>query len=390
MNTVTPHFTFYAPTRVISAPGCLERLAEVAREWRRPMVVTTRGARSRPDWLEPVTVHFAEAVIFDQVEENPGTETCNRGAAIAREKGCDGIIAIGGGSAMDAGKVIAALAVDETLHAKNLFGSERYTQQPLPIVAVPTTAGTGSEITPYSVLIDPRDGMKRTVRGDALFPRAALLDPRLSVTMPRSVTIASGLDALSQCMEGMVSRSSTPPGDALAVRGCALAAAWLPEAADQPESLEARQHMLIAACLSGMVIAQSGTTMIHGMGYYYTLQHGIPHGLANALLLPPVFAFNAWHVPDRVAALLAAITPEVPRRTMNPVQLGKAIARALHDLYDRLRISPAARDHGVPESALEQYANEIAGDPYRFRNQPGNIDRDTVLTLYRHSWAGTF
>jgi len=390
MNSAIAGFSFYVPTRVICAVGCLERLPETTRGWQRPMVVTTRNARSRPDWLEPVTTHFTEAIIFDQVEENPGTDTCNRGAALAREQGCDGIIALGGGSAMDAGKVIAALAVDENLRAENLFGNERYTRPPLPIVAVPTTAGTGSEVTPYSVLIDPRDGMKRTVRGDGLFPKTALLDPVLSISMPRSVTIASGLDTLSQCMEGLVSRSSTPPGDALAVRGCALAAAWLPVAADHPESLEARQNMLIAACLSGMVIAQSGTTMIHGMGYYYTLRHGIPHGLANALLLPPVFAFNARHVPDKVAALLAAMNPGSQGKAMAPSQLGEAIARTLHNLYERLKISPAARDHGVPESVLEQYAREIAGDPYRFRNQPGTIDRDTVLSLYRHSWAGTF
>ncbi|HOK90558.1 MAG TPA: iron-containing alcohol dehydrogenase [Candidatus Hydrogenedentes bacterium] len=383
-------FSYYVPTRVACAAGCWENFHEIIPSWRRPVVVTGKGARSRTGWLDPILNRYPDAVVFDQVEENPGTETCDRGALLARENACDGIIALGGGSAMDAGKVIAVLATDETRRAEDLFGNERYSRPPLPIVAIPTTAGTGSEVTPYSVLIDPRDGMKRTVRGNALFPGVALLDPILSVSMPRQVTIASGLDALSQCMEGMVSRASTPPGDALATAGCAMVTAWLPLAADHPERLDARQHMLVAACLSGMVIAQSGTTMIHGMGYYYTLRHGIPHGLANALLLPPVFAFNAQHAPDKIASLLAAMNPDLPVKAMSPLQLGQAIARALHDLYERLGISPAARDYGVPESVLGTYAREIAGDPYRFRNQPGPIDRDTVFTLYRHSWSGTF
>jgi len=354
------------------------------------MVVTGKGAHSRSGWLDPVLSHFPDAIIFDQVEENPGTGVCNRGGRLVRKHACDCIIALGGGSAMDAAKVIAVLAADEYIRAEDLFGNEKYSRPPLPIIAVPTTAGTGSEITPYSVLIDPKDGMKRTVRGAALFPRLALLDPRLSQSLPRQTTIASGLDALSQCMEGMVSRAATPPGNALALHGCALARQWLPVAANAPDLLEARQAMLIAACLSGMVIAQSGTTIIHGMGYYYTLRHGIPHGLANALLLPPVFAYNARHVPEKVAALLYALDPDAQPKSMNPEQIGKATARALHRLYEELNISPAAKDHGVPEHALDSYAQEIAADPYRFRNQPGTINLYMVRKFYQDSWAGTF
>jgi alcohol dehydrogenase class IV len=231
--------------------------------------------------------------------------------------------------------------------------------------------------------VDARDRTKRTISGRDLFPAVALLDPDLTRTMPREVAIATGLDALSQAMEGVVSKKSTPVGDTLALDACRRVRLYLPRAANNPGDDEARAQMLYAALLGGCVIAQSGTTLVHGMGYHYTLTCGIAHGLANALLLAPVFAHNARYAPDKVAAIAAALGEE-------PSAPGPAVVAAIHRLLDELGVSPAARDHGVRPENLEPFARDVASDPYRYRNQIGDITEATILDFYSASCTGTY
>lgn len=382
MNT----YHWNMPTRVVFGAGVFARLVQYCPPDRiRPFVVTGRHSARAGGLIDRLLEAFPEAVVCDGVDENPGTSVCETAAARCRGAGCDFVIGLGGGSAMDAAKIIAVLAVNDQSCA-SLFGNDQYTHAPLPIIAIPTTAGTGSEVTPYSVLIDESAHAKKTVRGAGLFPTAALLDPELSVSMPRSVTIATGLDALSQAMEGMVSRQSCPLGDPLALETVRLVRRWLPVAADHPDNLEARGAMLHAAMLSGMVIAQTGTTVVHGMGYYYTLRHGIAHGLANGLLLAPVFAFNARQMPEQVARTCGALGCPVDPDDADAV--ARAVAGGIHGLFRDVGISPAARDHGVPEGVVDAYAADIAQDPYRFRNQPGTLDAAVFQNLFRASHEG--
>lgn len=347
-----------------------------------PLVVTGKHSARATGLLDRALQQLPNARVFDAIGENPDTTICEHGAAFCREHKCDVIVAIGGGSPMDAAKAIAVLATNDGPCAR-FFGADQYTNAPLPIIAVPTTAGTGSEVTPFSVLVDPTARTKRTVAGTALFPRVALLDPELTRTMPRHVTIATGLDALSQCMEGIVSKKSTPLGDALALDGIRRVCEFLPRAAnDGANDIDARAEMLYAALVSGIIVAQSGTTLVHGMGYAYTIECGIAHGLANALLLAPVFAHNARIAPNRVAAIASAMGGD-------PASPGAAVVQSLYDLLERLGVSRRARDHGVTEEQIETFATEIAKDPYRFRNQIGDLTRDDVYRFYRQSLDGS-
>lgn len=381
--------TFHMPTRIVFGNGEASRLAaHCAALGRRPLIVAGRRSARETGLLDRVTAQFPGAVVFDAVEENPGTAVCEDGARRCLEAGCDFVLALGGGSPMDAAKVIAVLARNDVPCA-GLFGAEKHSNPPLPIAAVPTTAGTGSEVTPYSVLVDPASGMKKTVKGAGLFPAVAVLDPETTAPLPEAVTIATGLDALSQAMEGLVSKASTPLGDALALEACRLARRWLPVAAREPDNLDARGGMLLAAMYSGVVIAQSGTTVIHGMGYYYTLRFGLAHGLANGLLFPAVFAFTAPHLPEKVAAIAEALGLENVSAS-GPEALARSIHAGLTGFLRELGVSPAAADHGVDGAALEEFAQEIARDPYRFRNQPGTLDAARLLALFQASHRGTF
>jgi alcohol dehydrogenase class IV len=381
MNT----YQYHMPTEIVFGPRALNTLPERCQKLgQKPLLVTGKHSARATGLLARVLAQFPEVALFDQVEENPTTQTCEAGGALCRAQGCDFVIGLGGGSPMDAAKAIAVLATNPPPCA-SYFGVEQYTQAPLPIVAVPTTAGTGSEVTPYSVLIDVERRAKRTITGKALFPRVALLDPELTVSAPRAVTAATGWDALSQAMEGMLSKKSTPYGDTLAIETCRLVRRALPRVIAEPGDIEARGDMLHAAMLSGCVIAQSGTTLVHGAGYYYTLNCGLAHGLANALLLIPVFRVNARCEPAKVAALAEALGRPCEA---TPDAAEAAIVTALYDLFDATGVSPAARDAGVKESALRAFADDLGKDAYRFKNQVGAFTAEDVYQMFRESWNG--
>ena len=324
------------------------------------------------------------ASVFDEVEENPSTTTCERGGAECRKAGCDFVVALGGGSPMDAAKAIAVLARNPGRCA-DFFGTDKYAEPNLPVITIPTTSGTGSEVTPYAVITDVAEEIKRTVSGRGLFPVTALLDPELAATMPSHVTANTGLDALSQVMEGMVSKSGTPKGDTLALEGCRIIREWLPRAVADGQDLEARERMMYAAMLSGCVIAQSGTTLVHGLGYYLTSVFGLAHGLANAVLLAPVFRYNAQHEPEKVAAIATALGfPAKP----TPENASEQIVEALQALMHDVGVSSAAKDAGVTEEDLKDCANSIYGDRSRFKNQVGEPTLEEVLGFFLQAHAG--
>ncbi len=385
MTTECYPYRWSMPTEVVLEADCLNRLREFGCSLgRKPLVITGRHSARASGALERVLAQYPGAEVFDAVEENPCDATCDRAAALCRNAGCDMLVAIGGGSPMDVAKAVAGLALNPGACA-DYFSRERFVNGALPIIAIPTTSGTGSEVTPYSVIIDSATGAKRSIRMQCLFPRVALLDPLLARSMPRSVTANTGLDALSQAMEGMASRHPTPVGDLMALEACRIIRRWLPVAVADGGDAEARTYMLHAAMLSGCIIAQSGTTLVHGMGYLYTTRCGIPHGLANALLLTPLFQFNARHIPGKVAALAEALGfPCAPE----PESARAAIGEALHAILSDCGVSPAAKDSGVDGRLLPGFADEVAADPYRFRNQVGELDSKQVQALYEAAQVG--
>jgi len=374
-------YRYCMPTEVFFGPGEVKSLGERCRDLgTKPLIVTGKHSARASGLLERVCAQFPDVAVFDAVPENPATTDCEAGAEVCVREGCDFTVALGGGSPTDAAKAIAVIARNPRPCAA-LIGEPVFENPPLPIVAVPTTAGTGSEVTPYAVLVDHERHCKRTLKGRTLFPVFALLDPELSCTMPRALTAATGLDALSQAMEGMVSRNSTPLGDVMAIETCRRVKTWLPRAAAAPDDIEARGKMLEAAMLSGCIIAQSGTTLVHGMGYYFTLKYGVLHGLANAFLLAPVFRHNAQHEPEKVAALAAALG----HTEADPAT---AITNGVYGLLHELELSPAARDAGVSFEALSDFAEDICRDPYRFKNQVGTFTVDEVLDLFEAAYHG--
>lgn len=384
-------FRYCVPTEIVFGAGSIDSLGKRCSSLgRKPLIVTGRRSARATGLLDQVLGQVPEAILFDAIQENPTTEICSQGATICREKKCDYLLGVGGGSPMDAAKAIAVLATNDG-PCSEYFGADRFPHPNLPIVAVPTTAGTGSEVTPYSVLIDGQTHSKRTIAGRSLFPTLALLDPTLTVSTPRHVTVNTGLDALSQAMEGLVSRRSTPIGDVLALETCRIVREWLPRAADEPTNIEARSQMQYAAMLSGCTIAHSGTTLIHGMGYYFTLEYGVAHGLANAVLLIPVFRYNAFHIPAKIAAIATALGQTADPE---PDEAAEKLICGLRDLFHNLRLSPGLKNNIGPveiePNTLRRFAESIFPDRARFKNQPGEPTLDEVHAFFKAAWEGLY
>ena len=393
-------FHHLIPTEIVFGPGCLRELGPRCQNLgRKALLVTGRHFARAAGVLDDALAQLPGAIVFDEVVENPTDGICDRAGLICRQEGCDFVVGIGGGSAMDVAKAAAGLARNPG-PCRQYFGSEKFEQEVLPIVAVPTTAGTGSEVTPYSVVVDSAERVKRTLTARGLFPAVALLDPNLSLTMPRHVTVSTGLDALSQAMEGVVSRRCTPLCDLLALEACRIIAQWLPRAVEDgaahrrvastarvasTDNIEARSWMLYASMLAGCVIAHTGTTLVHGMGYYFTLEYGLPHGLANGLLLAPSFEFTARYRPDKVAAIATALGADA---TAAPNEVGATIGRAIHAFLARIGVSPAAKDAGVGSDRLAEFAAQLIADPYRYRNQVGDVTEKDVLRFFQQAHSG--
>ena len=284
-------FNVNLPTRIISGKGCLAENASLLNLGKRAMLVCGRSGAKKSGALDDVCAVLAslgiEYTIFDKIAENPPLLTCFEGGKLAKD--CDFVVGIGGGSALDGAKAIAAFATNELTDPMDIFSPDL--KQSLPIVAIPTTAGTGSEANPYSVLSLPDGETKRTFNSSASWPKYSFLDPTYTMSLPYDYTVSTALDAFHHAIESYLSPKSTDFSELLAL----YAAERIWDVLTQyPEtfSYEHREKLLYASCAAGAAISITGTGFPHPLGYSLTMLDGIPHGKACAVFAGAYFDYN--------------------------------------------------------------------------------------------------
>ena len=295
-------FEFATATRIIFGEGTAATLPELARSFGARPLVVTGASTERAAWL----VSALEAETFSAPGE-PTVELVRAGARRVEEAACDVILAMGGGSAIDAGKAIAAIATNggEPLEFLEVVGKGRaLTAAPLPFIAVPTTAGTGSEVTRNAVLGSAEHGVKASLRSPMMLPRVALVDPELTYALPPAVTADTGLDALTQLIEPFVSARANPLVDAICVEGMGRVARALRRAYHDGSDKDARRDMALASLFGGLALANAGLGVVHGLAAPLGGQWKAPHGALCAALLPHGMAANV--------AALRARAPQNP------------------------------------------------------------------------------
>lgn len=299
---------YYMPTTIYFGKNCVKQNGSAMATLGKRACLVTGGSSSKKngslkDMKEMLDSLGIAYTVFDKVESNPSVETVRNAAAVAKEFGAQFIIGIGGGSPLDAAKATAVLCTN-TIEDEALFANAY--ERPLPVVAVPTTSGTGSEVTQYAVLTNKKVGTKMGISTRETFPVLAYVDPMYTMTVNKRTTIYTAIDALSHAVEGYLSRKASPLSDMWAEESMKMIGRHL-ATLGEPLTYEGREDLMYASLLAGVVIAQTGTTLVHGMGYPLTYYKGLDHGLANGVLFPAYMReMTKWESEkvDTVYALL--------------------------------------------------------------------------------------
>lgn len=306
---------------------------------RRVLVVTDRvlrdlGVATRV--ADQVTGAGVDVAWFDGVTPDPTFDQIEAGLAVYQSAGCDAVLAVGGGSPMDAAKVIAAAATNGG-NPQKLAGKFRVRRPPAPVFAVPTTAGTGSEVTIAAVVTDTETHLKRFVLDPKILPTMAALDPTLMTGLPAPITAATGMDALTHAIESYLSKAATPQTEAYATASVRLVFQHLRTAVSEPDNLDARSGMALASYYGGLAFTRTSVGYVHAIAHNLGARYGTPHGLANALALPHVLEFSAVAASDRLAELGALVGVSGSAAFIDAVR-GLAADIGLPTTLDDLRI----------------------------------------------------
>lgn len=301
---------YFNPVRILSAPSACDRVGDPVR-FQRAVLVTSPGFRRRGAVDRIAAALGARLVgVVDDVKPNPDVLDIDRQAESIRPLAPDAIVALGGGSSMDTAKALARLLSQPpgTALADHFRAGAALAPAPaLPVIAVPTTAGTGAEVTPFGTVWDFELAKKYSVTGDDLYPAAAILDPELTLGLPEEVTISSGLDAISHAFESTWNRNATPVTLGLATKSLQLSLPALPRLKQDPGDLQARRAMLDASLLAGLAISQTRTALAHSISYPLTARFRLPHGIACSFTLPALLRFNAEEDDGRLRDLAYAL-----------------------------------------------------------------------------------
>lgn len=381
------NFSFETPPRVICADGESERLGDLLREFgvSRPLVVTDRGI-VEAGLLEPMLAQLRtlglDVTVFSDVLADPSTSCVEAAVAVALATGADGVIGFGGGSSLDVAKLVALLSRSgETLDA--LFGVGRAVGPRWPLIQVPTTAGTGSEVTPIAIVTMP-NGEKQGVVSRRLYADVAVLDATLTLGLSARVTAMTGINAMVHAIEAYTSRhAKNVLSDTLATRALRLLSDHIVTAIADGSNLEARRAMLQGSMLAGMAYANAPVGAVHALAYPISGQFHMPHGLSNALVLLPVLEFNLSEADAMYAELADAV--RATERTWHRSASGRAFIDAMATIVGELGLERTLGELGVIEADLPGLATDAMKVQRLLVNNPRDVSYEQALALYREA-----
>lgn len=309
-------FEFCLPQRVVFGNGRIASLADLAGEFGKSVLLVTGGSSLRVSGvldsiIEGLRQRSLCCTEFSGISHEPTVEDIDAGCAFARQTDCEVVVGIGGGSVLDAAKAISGLLTNGGSVLDYLEGvgkGKKISKPSVPFIAIPTTAGTGSEVTKNAVIRSDKMKFKKSIRSLHLIPNIALLDPELTLDLPPNITAQSGMDALTQVIEAYISRKAQPLASAIAIDGIRRIGNSILAAYENGNDLSAREQVLLGAHESGIALANAGLGAVHGLASAFGALYAIPHGLACAILLPHVLKRNLPGLPDRAKEIAVALS----------------------------------------------------------------------------------
>lgn len=377
--------SFKSAGKLVTGYGAAQQLQSYAQSlgMQRPLVVTDSGVVASGT-LDIITEQLRELkvtyAVFDKVTPEPEVEIVEHCTHAFTQGNHDSVIAVGGGSAMDIAKCVAVYARYEG-PLDGLFGENKVAQRDVPLIAMPTTAGTGSEVTNIAILSDKAQQMKKGIVSDCLLPDVAIVAPELTLSCPRSVTAASGVDALVHAVEAYLSNFATPITDALAVKAMNLIVHALPKAFANPNHRQAREDMATGSLLAGLAFGNAGVGAVHALAYPLGGRYHLAHGVTNALLLPFVMEWNKLACVERFRGIAVAF--DEPVAGLSDDAIADAVIKRMHKLCADVEIPAGLRAFDIAESALPELAAEAINVERLLRNNPRVLTQADIEAIYR-------
>ena len=382
-------FSFTGAKKIVFGRGSFAALAEHLTELKilRPLIVLDRNL-AETGFQEKVDGILAKTgvgyVIYDKTEPEPPLELADEGTKLALKKKCDGVIGIGGGSAMDLAKAIAVLTANKG-KAEEYLGLNRVPGPGLPKIMVPTTAGTGSEVTFTAVFIRKKLKKKEGMNSPYLYPELALLDPELTLSLPPHPTAATGIDALCHAIESYTSVNASPMSEMMSIEAIRLISDNLRTAVHDGTNIEAREAMLLGSLYAGLGLANAGVTAVHSLSYPLGGKYGVSHGLANTIMLPRVMAFNLPGALEKfvdIAEVMGEIVDELPLR-----EAAYLAVEAVESLIEDCGIMTTLEELEIPETDFPELAKVAMTVARPLANNPCKMTLDEMVELYQEAYS---
>jgi len=381
-------FSFMGAKKIVFGRGSFDALAEHIRELKgiRPMVVLDKnlaeaGFRDKiSDLLYKEKLKFT---LFDQVEAEPPLELADEGTSVAIKGRCDVVVGVGGGSAMDVAKAIAVLVANRG-KAIDYLGLNKVPCPGLPKIMIPTTAGTGSEVTFTAVFVRHNLKKKEGMNSPYLYPDLAILDPLLTVTLPPHPTATTGIDALCHAIESYTSLAASPMSELFSLEAIRLIASNLRTSVHDGSNAPAREQMLLGSLYAGLGLANAGVTAVHSLSYPLGGKYGVPHGLANTVMLPAVMAFNLPATLEKFAVIARAMGKVID--ALSPCEAASLAVKAVEALIEDCGIHTTLKDLNVPESDFPELASVAMTVTRPLENNPRKVALEDAIEIYRQAY----
>ncbi|OLO38022.1 alcohol dehydrogenase [Alkalihalophilus pseudofirmus] len=378
--------TFKIANKLITGEGATKQLYGEAKRlnMKNPLIVTDEILQKIGvvDQVQSILKDISVG-IYTGVKPEPEIALVEECTSTFHEGQHDGLIAVGGGSAIDIAKSVSAFASHKG-RINELFGTDLVLEKGIPIIAIPTTAGTGSEVTNIAILSDKEEQLKKGIVSDYILPDVAIVAPEMTLTMPKSVTAASGIDALVHAIEAYISVNASPITDALALGAMKLIAKNLPKAYANPNHLKAREYMATGSLMAGMAFGNAGVAAVHALAYPLGGRFNIAHGISNALLLPYVMEWNKISTVERFRDIAEALGEKVTGLT--DFEAADRAVEAMRRLCDEVDIPKGMRSFNIPEEAIPSMAEDASKIDRLLKNNPRVFSVDEIEQIYRAAY----
>ena len=379
-------YNFFIKSNIDFGRGALEDLADIIKGYgmKSAMIVYDGGVKAAGIAGKVVAqVEKAEIpyVIFDGVIPNPTNEVVEEAAVKAKEAKVDGFVAVGGGSSIDLAKAVNVLMTNPGKIGE--YGGMNMVKNPcLPLIAIPTTAGTSSEITNVSALIDTEKVIKYVVIDNNIVASDVIADPELTRTVPKSVTAATGMDAITHAVESYISNMATPLTEYNALKGLSILYPNLPKAVADGNDMDAREQMMLGCIITGFSFSNANLGLVHGIAHTLSAHFGLPHGMANACVLPYVMRYNAESCPEKMVDLAKAIGLETSGNLDEDKYL---LADALLDLCKKLEIK-TLEQQGISRDDLDKLADDVMKEPVLGFNPRQDMTKEDIIAIMEQAY----